>query len=392
MTAERTALVVVDTVVADDPRVRRQLEWLTSAGWVVDTIGEGATPPQGARRHFMLLEAKRWTSTSLGTVVAYVLLPRAAGFTLLRTQRVPKEVRRRVKANAYGLYVFNDMHFAPWADSSDFATARESAVIHLDIHEYFPSSLPQNSMWNRATTPMRAWVRRSMASSAFTSRTTVARGISDLYAEELGIRPPDVVRNSPGFVDQQPSVTSASEVRLVHHGNAMWARGLKLLVDAVALANDRVSVTFMLTGSPAVISELEQYAAQLGDRVRVVPPVPIDAVAEEINKYDLEVMFYRPATVNLQLALPNKLFEAIQGRLGLVIGQSPSMMEIVEDFQNGVVVEGWEPADLAAAIDRLDAEKIGAFKQGSDRAAAAINAKTEGEMFLASIAKGLERR
>ena len=48
-----------------------------------------------------------------------------------------------------------------------------------------------------------------------------------------------------------------------------------------------------------------------------------------INGYDFEFLFLRPDWANLEFALPNKFFEAVQGRLGIILGHSPMMEEIV---------------------------------------------------------------
>jgi hypothetical protein len=96
-------------------------------------------------------------------------------------------------------------------------------------------------------------------------------------------------------------------------------------------------------------------------------------------------MFYQPDSRNLEFSLPNKFFEAIQGRLGLVIGESPMMSEIVTEYGNGVIVDGWSTEDLAATLAALTGERIAALKSASHRAAMDINAETERAAFLESI-------
>jgi hypothetical protein len=142
-------------------------------------------------------------------------------------------------------------------------------------------------------------------------------------------------------------------------------------------------MTFMLTSFPERIAALKEMAADLGSKVRIVPPVPMVDLAQEVNQYDLEVMFYPPTGPNVEFALPNKFFEAIQGRLGLVIGESPMMLELVNKYNVGAVVTtGWTAADLAKTLDALTPEKVAEYKANSMKAARELNAEAEGRVFL----------
>ena len=108
-------------------------------------------------------------------------------------------------------------------------------------------------------------------------------------------------------------------------------------------------------------------------------------IAERINEYDLEIIFYRPLNKNLEFAQPNKFFESIQGRLGIVVAEGKTMAPIVREWENGVVVSGFEGADLADALASLTAEDVAAMKEASDRAAREFNAEAEGRRFLTVI-------
>ncbi|WP_169079700.1 glycosyltransferase [Microcella alkalica] len=383
MPQTHAALVAVESPIARDPRVRRQIAWLRDAGFVVDSLALGAAPPEPVRDHFELGPAP--SSDPVGTLRRHLLSSRRRAFRELTLSRFPAEVRRRVHDGAYDLIVLNDRHFAPWVDDPrDFPRGSDGRRIHLDLHEYFVPSLPASSAWNLVTRGYYAWARRQIAHEAFTSRSTVSSGIARLYEHELGVAPLAIVRSSPPFAEFEPSPVDASRIRLIHHGSAHWNRGLGEIVDAMRMLDERFEMTFMLLGDPSVEAELARRTADLGDRVRVVPPVETTRITETIREYDLEIMFFPPRTRNLELALPNKLFEAVQARLGLVIGRSPMMQEIVDRYGNGLVVEGWSAADLAEVLRSLTPERVAAMKAASSTAALELNAETERVAFLAS--------
>ena len=387
MDEKKTALVAVESDITRDPRVRRQVDWLVEDGWTVDTLGLGPLSTDTVRDHFALGVPPAWTRSAIGTAVAYGLMSHAQTFSALTISRFPVELRRRVRDGGYALVVLNDRHFVPWVtDPRDFTDASRATHIHLDLHEYFPRQLTGKSLWTRLTGPFYRWGRSLFGDPAFTTRSTVNSGISRIYADEFGIPAPAIIRNCPPYIEQEPRPVDDQEIRLLHHGMASWDRGLRQIVDAMRHTDERFTMTFMLLGNEAIIDELRDYASDLGDRVRIEPPAPMRELSAVVNHYDLEVMYYEPATRNLELALPNKLFEAVQGRLGLVVGRSPMMTEIVERYGNGAIVDGWGIHDLADRLNALSADDVRRFKAASHRAAHDLSAENERSEFFRVIA------
>lgn len=378
------ALVAVESPLARDPRVRRQIEWLLSVGYAVDSLGLGDAPEEPVRQHFRLGEAPG--PSAVASVRRYAFSSRRRTFEELTLSRFPRELRQKVRDGHYDLIVLNDRHFAPWvANAKDFPPAARSRRIHLDLHEYFVEKLPITSAWSALAAPYYEWCRSQFAHSSFTSRSTVNEGIADLYAAELGVDDWAIVRNSPPYVEVEPSDVDENRIRLIHHGAARWDRGLAEMLDAVALLDTRFELTLMLLGDPDVKEEVSRRASELGDRVRLAPPVPTAGITDALRPYDLEIMFYPPRTRNLELALPNKFFEAIQARLGLVIGKSPMMANLVTKYSNGIIVDGWNPSDLAESLNSLTTEQVKSLKFASGDAARDLNAGREKEAFLTAI-------
>ncbi|MBM7467107.1 hypothetical protein [Microbacterium esteraromaticum] len=386
----RTALVLTYSDVASDPRVRREIDWLLGDGWTVDTLGLGADGAADVRQHFTLRDPLKWTTGRLGTLVAHILLPARLRFRALLVSRIPTELRAAVRAGAYDLIVFNECEFTPWVEEGrDFGPEALRGLRHLDLHEYHNPDVRRNSLGGRITGAHYRWVRGHIASDRFTSRTVVNTPIGELYSKEFGISVPVQVRNAPPFVaGLQPSTVDPAEIRMLFHGLPSWARGFDEILQAMRELPDRFTMTFMLTANPAVHArlraELETHPAR--DRIRIVPPAPMREIAQRINEYDLEIVFYRPnGTYNIKYAMPNKFFEAAQGRLALVVGETPTMAPIVREFGNGVVVPEFTWESLRDTLAGLDAEAIAEMKTRSSVAAEAINSASEGRSFIRAI-------
>lgn len=383
---ERTALVICFSDLERDPRVIRQIDWLISDGWTVDTLGLGAIPRPAVREHYVIGEAPAVTGPAIVKAGIHAVLPYRARFDLLMGSRVPKEVTARDTADRYDLVLVNDMDLLPWVDRSAPLLLKPGGHAHLDVHEYHAWAPPARG--GRAARVLlngyHSWTKSFVASPVFTTRSTVADGIADLYSNEYGIARPSIVRNAPEFVDQSPTPVDPDRIELIYHGNADLKRGLSLLVDAFRLVDDRFRLTFMLTGAESGKAAIRGLTQGL-DRVSVIPPVPMEQVARKLNPFDLELMFFPPVTENLRNALPNKLFEAVQGRLGLVIGESPEMKRITDHYRNGVVVPEWTAESLATTINALTADDVTRLKERSDSAATDLSAASERLRFLESI-------
>lgn len=377
--------------IATDPRVRRQVDWLTGDGWGVDTIGLGPHPTPEVADHFVVRAPAAWLATKWGTLISHTLVPRRRRFRMLYTDRIPTAARERVRTGVYDLVVLNELEFAAWVDDPrDFTPAAAHTRRHLDLHEYHNPRMRRRTLGGRLTAGNYRWMRRQIGHPSFTSRTVVNAPIGQLYVDEFGIAPLVPVRNAPPYVDQDPSHVDPDEIRLLFHGLASWQRGFTEILDAFRTLPERFSMTFMLMPNPVIIRMLEEALEghPARDRIRIVPPAPMREIAERINEYDLEVVFYRPTEHNLRYALPNKFFEAIQGRLGVVVGESPSMAELVRERGCGVVVPGFDGSDLAAALGALSADDVAALKSAADRAARTLNAEAEGRAFLAAVGSG----
>lgn len=384
--SNKRVLIVVKSPITRDPRVRRQIQWLTDEGWQVDTVGPVGHHVPGVETHFGVSHAPAWTRSRQISPILYALVPHGFLFRYLLENRIPNAVKQRIPANHYDLVLFNDHHFLPWIRSrAVFTREVVERGIHLDMHEYVPPHAAHDSRWQVFAARYVGWVRSFIGDRRFSTRSTVASGISRLYVAEFGIRPLSIVRSAPAYVEQEPSPVDPTAIQLLYHGAANDMRGIPEMLTAMEHVSPRFRLTLILVGDPAKIDEYQRWVQAKNLRVDFVAPVPVDEIATHINRYDVEVMFFPPRTRNLEFALPNKLFEALQGRLALLMGESSMMTELVREYSNGIVTEGWSAEELAISIDSLTASTVTVMKANSDRAAREISAESERSAFFASI-------
>lgn len=360
--------------VGSDARVTKQIRWLEGAGFRVDVLSRGPEHPDATGRAFAIGEP-----TSRARLIFNALLPWPLRFRAGIERYLPKEA---LSGQKYDLILVNDLHLLPWAVKAIPAMANGPVV--LDLHEVYSGNgigLVQKLLIG----PYDDWLLTFIDSPVFTKYQTVAEGIADLYRDQYGIERPAVIRNVAPYEDLKPSRVDPDNIQLVHHGYASVERGIDIMLDASMLLEPRFHLVLMVLGDDRTLAPLRTHPAIAAGRAELREPVGVTEVARTLNAYDLELIFFPPRFENNTFALPNKFFESVQGRLGVVIGQSPEIVGFVRDHKLGIIIDGWKPTDLAAALNALSADDIAELKKGSARAARELSTEGEGPRFLAAL-------
>lgn len=271
---------------------------------------------------------------------------------------------RQMRGMRWDLIIAHDLQTLPIADR---LMSRHGVLV--DLHEYAPAQDEPNLVWRILNAPHYRWLCRTRVRSA-AAVTTVSQGIADEYRRHFGIKATVVVNATP-FHELNPGRAGAP-LRLVHSGIAAPERRLEVLVKGMLLATANATLDFYLIDEfPVQRAQLERLAA--GDpRIRFHPALPYEQLVDTLNSYDLGLIVFPPTTFNLAWCLPNKFFDYIQARLGLVIGPSPEMTRYVNEFGLGVVTESFAPEALARTIESLTPERVMQWKANSHASAMAL--------------------
>jgi len=348
-----------------DSRVRRQLSVLREFGELT-TVGYGPTP-EGVTEHIEVPEDAPSLPQTPGGVIRLAL----HGYRGVQL-RAPGEVaalRQLKDLRRFDLVVANDARALPLA----FAVAGDAPVLS-DLHEWAPEENSTSLPWRLLVKPYMDWLcRRYLPRVA--AATTVNDSIAGLYRERYGVLP-KIVRNAGPFRELSPSALQPGRVRLVHSGIAIPDRNLEGLIDAVAALDDRFTLDLYLVNASRFLSTLQERAAG-NPRVRFHDPVPPDELPRTLNQYDLGVFLLPPQTVNYQFMLPNKLFDFVQARLGVVFGPAIETDRVIREHGIGLVTGGWSTDDLVATLRALTDEDVIGFKAASDHSARALSNESD---------------
>lgn len=349
-----------------DARVLRQIEVLQRHGEVT-TVGYGEVPHDVARHIRVPDSAASLPQTPLGVLRLALRAHNAVELTAPGERAVLDEV---LASGPYDLVVANDARALPLA----FAAAGD-APVYADMHEWAPEERSTILVWRLLVAPHQTHLCRKYLPRA-AAVTSVSAGLSNLYAETFGI-PTETVRNAGPMSDLKPSPVDPDRIRLVHSGTADVERNIMELIEAVELLGERYTLDLYLLEVPGGhLAEIKQRAAS-SPRVTVHDPVPPETLPTTLNQYDLGVFLYPIQTRSHLYHLPNKFFDFVQARLGVIVGPSPEMARLVREHGIGAVTEDFTPAALTAVLDSLTPEQVAAWKQASHQAARPLSSDAQ---------------
>jgi hypothetical protein len=209
---------------------------------------------------------------------------------------------------------------------------------------------------------------------------TVGRGLATEYEHNFNVKPV-VISNANNYHDINPSEVPHDKIRLVHHGIATPSRKLELMIETVGILDQRFTLDLILLTPGFASKKTRGYLDELrklasgNPRIKIIPPVKSTEVVGAIRKYDIGIFLLPPVNFNYENTLPNKLFDFIQARLGVAVGPTPEMAEIVRHYSLGIVSDEFTPTSLAGQLAKLTRSQIETFKKNASVAAKELNAE-----------------
>jgi len=367
--ADRSLLILSLSPLRSDPRVLKQIN-LFRDKYRVTTCGYGDAP-DGVAAHVEI------DAGCIGW-------PRDPKRLALRRYRDVywsvagvAEAYRHLRWRSFDAVLANDLNTVPLALSLDSRRG-----VHADLHEFGPKEHFDKPAWRVLVAPYMRWLCRTYLPRA-ASVTTVSEGIARQYGLDYGVRAA-VVTNAAPYVEKSPRPTG-STIRLIHSAAGQRYRKIEDIIEAFRGIRPGIELDLIvMPNEPGYVAELRQLAEEV-PAVRFRDPVPYEQLLDTIAEYDVAIAYLPPTNFNLAQALPNKFFEAVQARTGLIIGPSPAMVELLERHGLGAVAGDFSSASLRAVLDSLTPELVDGWKQRADEAAKVLSAEYQSRGWETAI-------
>nr|WP_275758196.1 glycosyltransferase [Salinibacterium metalliresistens] len=376
-TARARILVLIYTPFASAPRALKQVQYLRGSNDVT-TAGFGATGvdgvphveiPNGAPQRFGLF----------GRLLYLALLGLRVYRPLTRLSARDRDTERLLGGQDWDIVIAHDL----WSLAAALQLAPKHGVV-LDLHEYAPLEGEHSFLWRLVMAPYARWMLRTMVPKV-AEIVTVSTGIADEYRRRYGFDSTVVVNATPYYSLEPHAV--ASPIRLVHSGLAAPERRLDIMIEAVRLTAADVTLDLYLMDNGVGEFDRLRALADGDERIRFREPVAYVDLVRTLNTYDVGLSVLPPTTFNLEWCLPNKFFDFIQARLGLIVGPSPEMASFVDHYAIGEVLPDFTAVSLAAALDGLTPERVASWKSASAAHASELSSERQAELWRPLVAR-----
>jgi hypothetical protein len=291
-----------------------------------------------------------------------------------------QEARKRITGKNWRLIIANDLFSIPLA--TEIASDNCTKIL-ADAHEYEPQHFDDTWHFNFFLKDFWNYIARNYLPKT-DAMTTVCDSIASKYSQNFNISC-SVITNATDYHTLEPIDMSAHRIRMIHHGICNPSRRLENMIDLMTLLDERFELDMML------IPDNQRYYRKLlsimkgKSNIRILPPIPMREIVPYLNSYDIGLFLLSPKAYNYRMALPNKLFEYIQARLGIAIWPSPEMATIVHKYNIGVVADDFSVASAAKSLNQLSVQDIMGFKYRSHGTASILSSDMNKKRLLSIV-------
>lgn len=386
MTVAPLVVMLVLTDVVSDGRVQREARALATAGWRVTVIGRttGGTEtwitddgvavtllpvdsPLAALQRRSAATGGNPTATRAASRLPRTGSPRAAqrffrsaALRLHRPWVVWRFSRSALRVVPEGIAVVH-AHDTNALAVAYLVARRQGARLVYDAHELW---LERNRHGERRALArlVESAVERHVVPRA-DRVITVSAGLADELQRRYRLRVrPTVLRNVPELRDvsaPDPALRDLTGRRdgriLLYTGRVMSGRGLDQAVRLLGRAPADLSLVLLGPVDEVYLAALRRAASSsgVGDRVRHVGPVSVERVTTVAAAADVALVAIEPVCLSYELALPNKLFEAVHAGVPVLATDLPEIRAFVHESGVGEVFQPGDDASFVHALSCL---------------------------------------
>jgi len=144
-------------------------------------------------------------------------------------------------------------------------------------------------------------------------------------------------------------------IRIMYAGSLLHRRGTAFLQALLAVSEDvRVVMAGWIQKDDEPTLALSRHPS-----VEWLGVMPQQMIIEQATRCDFILCHYEPNNINNIYASPNKIYDAIQAGTAVIINPEVRIAAFVREQGLGVVLDAYEPKDMAAVAESLRQFKAG---------------------------------
>ncbi len=371
----KKVLILCFSNLISDPRVYKQIETLLGE-YKVYAAGYGELDIPGV--NFIKLDEK--PGGLWGKIVKLFYLKTGQYDNFYWSKEVFLCAYDKLKSYKFDLILSNDSDALPL---SVRLSKESNAKLIYDAHEYTPREFESSFKWRFLWQGYRTYLCKKYLQDVDTL-ITVCNGIRDEYFKDFGVCA-KVITNTSKYQELEPSLVHENKIKIIHHGGAIRERNLEVMIELAGLLDKRFELNLMLMESDKqYLKELRDLAKKYSN-INFIPPVPMSQISNFISQFDIGIYILPENGFNCKFALPNKIFEFVQGRLMLAIGPSIEMKKILDQYKLGIVADDFSARSMADKLNQITSDEIMQFKQNSNFVAKELSSESNSKLLLGIV-------
>jgi glycosyltransferase involved in cell wall biosynthesis len=135
---------------------------------------------------------------------------------------------------------------------------------------------------------------------------------------------------------------------VLYHGNLGGGRFLSEIVSSAEFFNDNICLVVM--GKGQLLCSLKSIASA---NVYFLDSVPYNLLFEYVSDADLGIVILEHINFSKKHASANKLYEYMACAVPVLVSNSPELVKVVNQVNNGAVIDSVTPQEIANSINAL---------------------------------------
>lgn len=258
--------------------------------------------------------------------------------------------------------------------------------IMIDLREFYPLEYENDPAWLETFGRFFSFLCETYLKKVDLA-LTVSEGLQRRYKEAYHLSC-ELFLSLPPYFNLTPS--SNQRIELIYHGFISHDRESKNLLEIGSSLAPHLHLNIIaLSNQPQFLESFIQQAQSIPS-ISLLPPVPLEEIIPFTNRFDLGLITLKPNGFNNTYAMPNKLFEYIQARLGIISTPLPCIQPMLKQYALGLCPKDFETSSLIALLNALDTQKVKALKKEAQEASQSLNLLNNQAKILSIISSMFE--
>ncbi len=277
------------------------------------------------------------------------------------------------------LFIVEDITLLPFATA--YKKTFPNTKILIDLREYYPLEYEHDKEWLESFGAFFFHLCATYLPHVDLA-LTVSTGIAQKYQEVFHLSC-ELFYSLPPYFPLQPSNIHPEKIQIVYHGFLSPDRNSHFLLEIAKHLDKRFHLYVLgLSNIKGFLESLQQHAPK---NLSFLPPVAMQDIIPFTQQFDLGILTLTPNSFNNAHAMPNKFFEYIQARLGIITTPIPSITSFLSKYNLGVYSKDFHPHSLIDSINALCPKEIETFKNNAHQASMILNTKQNQEKILSLV-------